>query len=133
MCVQLCKKIRLTKNFRTQRLETMFNCSMHLGYRCSIYSRASPRSFDGGGDEFIGSRHPNSLTPKIKFLLGFRPLSFENIGKMQNKNTFEEKKYCNIQISGGRLPLLSKVRGSFLPPPRLPAGDVPAYSCKSLS
>ena len=29
--------------------------------------------------EHPNSRHPNSPTPKIHFLLGFRPLYFENV------------------------------------------------------
>ena len=40
-------------------------------------------------------RHPSPPTRKILFLLGFRPLYFENVGKCLN-NTFGEK---NTEIS----------------------------------
>ena len=43
---------------------------------------ASSRSFDwGGGGGGRIHRHPDPPTPKILFLLGFRPPYFENVGK----------------------------------------------------
>ena len=42
-----------------------------------LRSRAPPRSFVWGGGRIHG--HPNLPTPKIHFLLGFRPPYFENL------------------------------------------------------
>ena len=39
--------------------------------------------------------HPNPLTPKILFLLGFRPLYFENVGLLK-KITCVKKKVAEI-------------------------------------
>ena len=55
-----------------------------------IRARASPRFFFIGEDECIG-RHPNPPTPKIQFLLGFRSLYFENVGKCKTYERVEEK------------------------------------------
>ena len=52
----------------------------HRSPRGAYAARASPRNFLLG-DGFMGIGHPNPPTPKIQFLLAFRPLHFENVGK----------------------------------------------------
>ena len=57
----------------------------------SLRSRAPPRSFvwGGGGGQIHG--HPNPPTPKIHFLLGFRPFYFDNVGLFQNFTCVKKK------------------------------------------
>ena len=93
------------------------NCRAMITTKAS--TGASQPSFVWGGDRFMGTQA--HLPPKMYFLLGFRPLYFENVGKMQNLQMYQEKDtQIHIIIFGGRPPLIFRLRRTRppRPPPR---------------
>ena len=73
----------------------------------SIYpwSRASPRSFEvstGGGGADLGESKPT--TPKFRFLLGFRPLYFGNIGKSKKNGVNIQELFSKNRDFWGDIP-----------------------------
>ena len=71
---------------------------------------------------FEGGRihgHPNPPTPKIHFLLGFRPLYFENVGLYLKKLHVSIKKLLKYHNFGGTSPADFSTAGDVSPRPPL--------------
>ena len=78
----------------------------------SSWCQGRRHEFSTGGTDSGESKPP---TPKFRFLLGFRPLYFENIGKSENFEKHAQFFLQKLRILGGHPPRLSN-RGDTSPP-----------------
>ena len=116
--------------------ENVVQMSYESSKCCVNFQKATNISIKGALRSFVwGGRirgHLNQLAPKIPFLLGFRPLYFENVGSCK-KIIRVKKKVAEIGtiISGGTSPADLSTAGDAqsIPPPPSSRFRLPRFQC----